>query len=259
MSEPLLRVTDLRVVFGRVRPVVAVDGVSFDVHPGETLGLVGESGSGKTTVGRAVLRLVPAASGQVSFAGRAVVPTLSMPAADLRRAMQIVFQDPSGSLNPRMRIGDIVAEPLRVHRLAERRELPARVGALLERCGMPASAADRFPHELSGGQKQRVGIARALAVGPKFLVCDEPTSALDVSIQGQIINLLRELQHSLGLSYLFISHDMAVVCHMCHRVAVMQAGRIVEIGERDQVLYAPKHEYTRLLLSAVPRREAATA
>jgi ABC-type microcin C transport system duplicated ATPase subunit YejF len=177
----------------------------------------------------------------------------------LRRAMQIVFQDPAGSLNPRMRVAEILAEPLLIHGLADRRTVSERVGALLERCGMPAEAGSRYPHEFSGGQKQRIGIARALAVQPRFIVCDEPTSALDVSIQGQIINLLRRLQRELGLSYLFISHDMAVIRHMCHRVAVMQQGRIVEIGVRDQVLYEPAHEYTSRLLSAVPRREAALA
>ncbi|MEM8758655.1 MAG: dipeptide/oligopeptide/nickel ABC transporter ATP-binding protein, partial [Planctomycetota bacterium] len=203
-AAPLLSARDLRVVFGTKHRVVAVDGVSFDIHPGETLGLVGESGSGKTTVGRAILRLVPAA-GSVGFDGTDVFAASGASLRSLRRAMQVIFQDPSGSLDPRMRIRDIVAEPLRVHRVAPARELPARVAELLERCGMPAAAADRYPHEFSGGQKQRIGIARALALKPRFIICDEPTSALDVSIQSQIINLLRDLQQEFGLSYLFIS------------------------------------------------------
>lgn len=258
-DPPLLEVDGLRVAFGGRRRVVAVDGVSFAVMPGETLGLVGESGSGKTTVGRAILRLVAAEAGAVRFDGRDVLAADRASLRAMRRAMQIVFQDPAGSLNPRMRVEEILSEPLLIHGLADRGTVRVRVQALLERCGMPAEAASRYPHEFSGGQKQRIGIARALAVQPRFIVCDEPTSALDVSIQGQIINLLRRLQRELGLSYLFISHDMAVIRHMCHRIAVMQQGRIVEIGPRDQVLYEPAHEYTRGLLSAVPRRQAALA
>ncbi len=260
---PLVDVRDLRVRFGRGEGVLAVDGVSFAIDCGQTLGLVGESGSGKTTVGRAMLRLISVASGavegQVHFDGTDVLNASAGELRSLRRSMQIVFQDPAGSLNPRMRIREIVGEPLRVHRIVSRDGLEAEVHSLLERCGMPASAADRYPHEFSGGQRQRIGIARALAVRPRFIVCDEPTSALDVSIQSQIINLLKRLQADLGISYLFISHDMAVVRHMCTRIAVMTKGKIVEIGDRDQVLYDPRHDYTKRLLGAVPRIEAALA
>ncbi|MGP1272678.1 MAG: ATP-binding cassette domain-containing protein [Phycisphaerales bacterium] len=256
---PLLTVEDLTVTFGgRRRPFKAVDGVSLQIAEGETFGLVGESGSGKTTVGRAILRLIPA-TGRATFAGTDLFAASSTALKKLRRSMQIVFQDPSGSLDPRMRIRDIVAEPIRVHGLAKGRDIERRVIELLDRCGMPAAAANRYPHEFSGGQKQRIGIARALAVEPRFIVCDEPTSALDVSIQSQIINLLRQLQRDLGLSYLFISHDMAVIRHMCDRIGVMYQGRIVETGPRDLVLYDPKDSYTRRLLAAVPRTEAATA
>ena len=259
--QPLLEVGDLRVHFpvfsgvlqrarGEVR---AVDGVSFDVGRGETLGLVGESGCGKTTVGRAILRLIEPTSGMVKFDGVDVLGARGQELRGLRRQMQIIFQDPAGSLNPRMRIADIVGEPLAVHGLVNGRDqLRQKAEELLERCGMPRAAADRYPHEFSGGQRQRIGIARALALKPKFIVCDEPTSALDVSIQAQIINLLMDLQKDLGLSYLFISHDMNVIQHVCRRIAVMFKGRIVEMGQRDQILHAPAHEYTKALLSAVP-------
>lgn len=236
--------------------VKAVDGVSFSIARGETLGLVGESGSGKTTVGRTLLRLQPATGGKVVFDGTNVFAASGDTLRRLRRKMQIVFQDPAGSLNPRMRIASIVAEPLEVHGVARGRdELRVKVEELLERAGMPKTAADRYPHEFSGGQRQRIGIARALALGPKFIVCDEPTSALDVSIQAQIVNLLGDLQRDLGLSYLFISHDMAVIQHVCTRIAVMYKGKLVEIGERDQILHDPQHEYTKRLLSAVPNAD----
>jgi oligopeptide transport system ATP-binding protein len=205
-------------------------------------------------VGRAVLRLIAPTSGRIEVDGQDVLAASGSALRALRRQMQIIFQDPAGSLNPRMRIGAIVGEPLVVHGLVRSRvELRARVASLLERCGMPASAAERYPHEFSGGQRQRIGIARALALQPRFIVCDEPTSALDVSIQAQIINLLTDLQAELGLSYLFISHDIAVIQHVCRRIAVMHRGKIVEMGERDQILTAPGHEYTRRLLAAVPR------
>jgi len=260
-AAPLLSVRNLHTHFplragglgGSAGWVRAVDGVSFDVGRAETLGLVGESGCGKTTVGRSVLRLIRPTSGEVTFDGVSVLGAKSRTLKKLRRDMQIVFQDPGGSLNPRMRVFSAVAEPLIVHGLANGKDdLRHRVEALLTMCGMPAACADRYPHEFSGGQRQRIGIARALALSPKFIVCDEPTSALDVSVQAQIINLLIDLQAQLGLSYLFISHDMSVIQHVCRRIAVMYRGRIVEVGQRDQVLADPQHEYTRRLLSAVP-------
>ncbi|MEE2894772.1 MAG: ATP-binding cassette domain-containing protein [Planctomycetota bacterium] len=259
-GSPLLEVRDLKTHFPVKRGLLqrtvdhvrAVDGVSFELGAGETLGLVGESGCGKTTVGRTLLRLVPATSGEVVFDGKSVFQQSATDMRALRRDMQIIFQDPGGSLNPRMRVGRLVGEPLVVHGLAEGDELQARVEDLLERCGLWKQAADRYPHEFSGGQRQRIGIARALAVEPRLIVCDEPTSALDVSIQSQILNLLADLQDEFDLSYLFISHDMAVVHHVCDRIAVMFNGKIVEVGDRDQIIHDPQHEYTRALLSAVP-------
>lgn len=259
-SQPLLEVTDLKTHFpvrqGLLQRVVdhvrAVDGVSFEIQPGETLGLVGESGCGKTTVGRSLLRLIPATSGSVRYEGQEVFGMNAHEMRMIRRKMQIIFQDPAGSLNPRMRVGRIVGEPLEVHGLAKGDELRTRVEELLERCGLWRQAADRYPHEFSGGQRQRIGIARALALEPKLIVCDEPTSALDVSIQSQILNLLADLQEEFGLSYLFISHDMAVIHHVCDRIAVMYNGKIVEEGDRTGVIENPQHEYTRALLSAVP-------
>lgn len=241
-------------VFQRVTSHVhAVDGVSFDLRRGETLGLVGESGCGKTTCGRTILRLIPATSGRVTFDGTDVLAARGASDRALRKRMQIIFQDPAGSLSPRMKIWKTVSEPMLVHGTVESAdERRVKAEQLLERCGMPRNSADRYPHEFSGGQRQRIGIARALALEPEFIVCDEPTSALDVSIQAQIINLLQDLQRDLGLSYLFISHDMAVVQHICERIAVMYAGKIVEAGTRDEILGSPKHDYTKTLLSAVP-------
>ncbi len=247
---PVTRGAILRSVVGHVK---AVDGVSFSIAPGETLGLVGESGSGKTTIGRCILKLEENSDGAIRFDGRDIA-TLERPEmAAFRRNVQAIFQDPFSSLNPRMRAGDIVAEPLRVHRVtAAGRETHARVAELFDICGLPRIMTQRFPHEMSGGQRQRIGIARALALNPRFIVCDEPVSALDVSIQAQIINLLEALRDEFGLTYLFIGHDLSVVRHLCHRVAVMYLGRIVEIAETDELFDRPRHPYTQALLSAVP-------
>ena len=262
-EAPLLEVQDLQTWFPIRRGLLqrvsghvkAVDGVSFHLRKGETLGLVGESGCGKTTVGRTLLRLIEPTGGRVLFEGRDVLRMAGEELRLLRRRMQIIFQDPGGSLNPRMRVGRIVGEPLEVHGVARGDELRERVERLLERCGLWAAAADRYPHEFSGGQRQRIGIARALALKPSLIVCDEPTSALDVSIQSQILNLLKDLQDEFQLSYLFISHDMAVIHHICDRVAVMYDGKIVEEGTRDDIIQRPQHPYTQRLLAAVPEAD----
>ena len=260
----LLEVKNLRTWFPVKRGILqrtvghvkAVDDVTFHVRRGETLGLVGESGCGKTTVGRTILRLIPNSGGEVRFDGKDVLGAAPLELRRLRREMQIIFQDPGGSLNPRMRVGRIIGEPLEVHGLTSGAdETRDRVEDLLVKCGLWKQAADRYPHEFSGGQRQRIGIARALSLNPRLIVCDEPTSALDVSIQSQILNLLADLQQELGLSYLFISHDMAVIHHICDRIAVMYNGKIVEEGSRDEIINAPKHEYTQALLSAVPEAD----
>lgn len=248
MSE-LLEVRDLVKRFGATR---AVDGVSFAIGAGETLGLVGESGSGKTTAGRCVLRLIEPTSGEVRFEGADVRRLRGRELRALRRRMQIVFQDPVSSLNPRLRAGSTVAEPLVVHGVARGRDARDRVRNLLGLVGLRAADADCLPHELSGGQRQRVCIARALALDPKLIVADEPVSALDVSVQAQIVNLMRDLQERLGVAYLFISHDLSVVRHVAGRTAVMYLGRLVEIGATERLFAQPAHPYTQLLLSAVP-------
>jgi oligopeptide transport system ATP-binding protein len=233
--------------------VKAVDGVSFTLDRGETLALVGESGCGKSTTARLVLRLIEPSAGIVRFEGVDITDMGGQPLRKLRRRMQIVFQDPFASLNPRMTVGDILEEPLVVHEIGDRLSRRARVNQLLGLVGLAAYHAQRYPHEFSGGQRQRIGIARALAVEPALVVCDEPVSALDVSIQAQVVNLMKDLQVRLGLSYLFIAHDLAVVKHVADRVAVMYLGRIVEIGPKADLFANPRHPYTRTLLAAIPR------
>jgi len=239
-------------LFSRGSTVVAVDDVCFSIERGETFGLVGESGSGKTTTGRCILRLIEPSSGEIVFDGRDVRALSRQELRRARRDMQIVFQDPFSSLNPRMRVESIVEEPLIIHRLGSTAERRARVRELFELVGLNPDHLSRYPREFSGGQRQRIGLARALALNPSFIIADEPVSALDVSVQAQVVNLLMDLQQRLKLTYLFIAHDLRLVEHICSRVAVMYLGRIVEMGETSKLFAAPQHPYTRALLSAIP-------
>jgi ABC-type glutathione transport system ATPase component len=258
---PLLEIHNLTKVFplgesifggGARGEVRAVDDVSLDIQSGETLGLVGESGSGKSTLGRLVLRLIEPTSGQISFEGRDLLAASHGQMRGQRRDMQIIFQDPFGSLDPRMRVEDVISEPLIIHEPMNSSERRTRVAELLRAVGLDQSAMRRFPHEFSGGQRQRIGIARALALRPKFIVADEPVSALDVSVGAQIVNLMAQLQREFGLTYLFISHSMPVVRYLATRIAVMYRGKIVEVGPTQQITEEPKHDYTRSLLEATP-------
>ena len=255
----LLDVKHLVKEFSRKRGILApasvvraVDDVSFSIDEGETFGLVGESGSGKTTTGRCILRLIEPTSGEVRFRGENVLSFSRARLRQARRDMQIVFQDPFSSLNPRMRVGSIVEEPLIIHRVGDRSQRKLRVTELFELVGLDSSQLARYPHQFSGGQRQRIGLARALALNPSFIIADEPVSALDVSVQAQVVNLLMELQSRLKLTYLFIAHDLRLVRHICSRVAVMYLGRIVEMGGTEAIFATPAHPYTRALLSAIP-------
>jgi oligopeptide transport system ATP-binding protein len=259
MSIPLVEVRNLTKhftrggsLFQRGTVVKAVDGVSFTIADGETFGLVGESGSGKSTTGRCMLRLIEPTSGEVRYRGEDVLAYSSSQLRAARRHMQMVFQDPYSSLNPRMKARDIVDEPLAIHKLGSKSERAARVAELFRLVGLDPAHLDRYPHEFSGGQRQRIGLARALALEPKFIIADEPVSALDVSIQAQVVNLLMDLQQRLQLTYLFIAHDLRLVRHICRRVAVMYLGRIVEMGDTESIFANPAHPYTRALLSAIP-------
>lgn len=263
MTHSLLSVSDLRIHFPvrggvllkQTASVKAVDGVSLEIQGGETLGLVGESGCGKSTLGKAVVRLLKPTSGSIRFEQSDITRLSQSQLRPLRRNFQMIFQDPAESLDPRMSVRAIIEEPFLIHGMGTRQERVKWVNELLDRVGLPAASAERYPFEFSGGQRQRIGIARALALKPRFIVCDEPVSALDVSVQSQILNLLVELQKDFGLSYLFIAHDLSVVKHVSDRVAVMYLGKIVELASADQIYQNPRHAYTKALLSAIPSHD----
>ena len=265
MTERLLEVRDLKVHFPIKGGVLlrakgankAVDGVTLHIEPGETLGLVGESGCGKSTLGKAVVRLLNPTEGQVIFDGRDVTHLSRREMKPVRREVQMIFQDPGESLNSRHTVGSLISEAFEIHGIGDAQWRQQKVAQLLEQVGLPAAAADRFPFEFSGGQRQRIGIARAIALEPKLVICDEPVSALDVSIQSQILNLLLDLQEEMGLSYLFIAHDLAVVKHISDRIAIMYLGQLMEVGGADEVYQAPRHPYTRALIEAIPEPDPA--
>lgn len=256
-EENLVEVKDLKKYYpvnsrGKKETARALDGVSFEIRRGETLGLVGESGCGKTTVGRAILNLIPATSGEIWFDGQEISGYSEKQMRPLRQAMQIIFQDPYGCLDPRKTVFDLIGAPLLLYGMKNKEERKKRVLELMQEVGLRSDYLDRYPHEFSGGQRQRIGIARAIAVHPKFIVCDEPVSALDVSVQAQVVNLIRRLQKEYGLTYLFISHDLRVVRHLCDRIVVMYLGKVVEAGDKKDIYEHPAHPYTQALLSAVP-------
>jgi oligopeptide/dipeptide ABC transporter ATP-binding protein len=260
-SKTLLDIRDLKMYFPLTRGIVmqrvvghvrAVDGITFSIERGQTLGLVGESGSGKTTIGRTIIRLYKPTAGQILFDNKDLATTEGEELRQMRRRVQMVFQDPYASLNPRFTIGSLIAEPMQVYRTGTPAEIREKVVELLQVVGLRPEYADRYPHEFSGGQRQRIAVARALSINPEFVVADEPVSALDVSVRAQVLNLLQRLQEQFHLTYLFVSHDLSVVRHIADRIAVMYLGKIVEIADRDELYTAPKHPYTRVLLSAVP-------
>lgn len=261
MSENILTVKNLKkhfpirrgILLREVGSVKAVDDVTFEVHAGETLGLVGESGCGKSTLGRALIRIYEPSSGQVTFEGQDFLKHSGKKLRDLRKDMQMIFQDPYAALDPRMTVGQILSEPFEIHKIGTTTERKAKVRKLLETVGLKQTDMNRFPHEFSGGQKQRICIARALALEPRLIICDEPVSALDVSIQAQILNLMNDLQDKFKLTYIFISHDLSVIEHVCDRIAVMYLGKIVEIATRDELFSNPQHPYTKALIAAIPR------